>query len=103
MAPPSRFAGATRWLQRHGVRIFPWRSSLRAELAVFGGRQPNAGFAGALPGIFLRVELPLIGATSAWTNTFSIPTATSCSSQDVVDLLEPVRCRYFAAASESDR
>lgn len=82
----------TRWLHRHGVRVIPWRSSLRPQLT-----------ACALPGIFLRVDLPLIGARFGLDEYVLYTDCDVMFLDDVVDLLEPVRCRYFAAASESDR
>lgn len=93
----------TRWLHRHGVRIIPWRSSLRPELIVLGSKQPNTGFAGALPGIFLRVDLPLISTRFGLDEYVLYTDCDVMFQDDVVDLLEPVRCRYFATASESDR
>ena len=93
----------TRWLQRHGVRIIPWRSSLYHEVRALGSRQPNKGFIGALPGIFLRVDLPLIGERFGLDEYVLYTDCDVMFIDDVVDMLEPLQCRYFAVAAESNR
>src|SRR6266446_9220316 len=51
----------TEWVEARNVPIIRWRSSLFEELTDFGRRIQHPGFTAALPGIFLRVDLPLIG------------------------------------------
>lgn len=64
---------------------------------------PNTGFAGALPGIFLRVDLPFIAEQFGFDDYVLYTDVDVMFLRDVTDLLQPVSCRYFAAAAESDR
>lgn len=93
----------TAWLKRRGVPILPWRSSLFDELTAIGSSLPNTGFAGALPGIFLRVDLPVIAERLGLDDYVLYTDSDVMFLRDVAEQLEPVRCRYFAAAPESDR
>lgn len=93
----------TRWVRGRDVRIIRWRSSLFTELADLGRRIRHPGFTAALPGIFLRVDLPLIGRRVGLDERVLYTDCDVLFQHDVIDLLEPIRCKYFAAALESNR
>lgn len=93
----------TRWARSRGVRILPWRSALFTELTALGRTLPNQGFAGALPGIFLRVDLPVIGERYGLDEYVLYTDCDVMFRAEVVEELASRRCRYFAVAAESER
>jgi len=93
----------TRWVRSRGVQIIAWRSLLFRQVTDLGQRMRHPGFTAALPGIFLRVDLPAISRQYSIHERVLYTDCDVMFREDVVDLLAPISCRYFAAAVESDR
>ncbi len=92
----------TAWLQERGVPIIRWRTFLYDDLARLGERKANPELLPATRGVFLRAELPLLQTHFNLDDRVLYTDCDVIFRGEVVDLLEPNRCRYFAVAVESD-
>lgn len=93
----------TGWVRSRGVPIIAWRSSLFQQVTALGNRMQNPGFGAALPGVFLRVDLPAIGRQYGLNDRVLYTDCDVMFRDDVASLLAPICCKYFAATIESDR
>lgn len=93
----------TRWVRSRGVTIIAWCSSLFQQVTDLGRRMQNPGFGAALPGVFLRVDLPKIALQYGFADRVLYTDCDVMFREDIADLLAPITCKYFAATIESDR
>lgn len=93
----------THWVRQRNVPVIACRTSLFAELTDLARRRNEPGFAAALPGIFLRVELPALRERLGLDARVLYTDCDVLFQREVVDILEPIGCKYFAVAAESDR
>jgi hypothetical protein len=93
----------TAWVRARGVPVIRWRTSLFSDLTDLGRRMQHPGFTAALPGIFLRIDLPVIGQRLGLDQRVLYTDCDVFFRRDVVDVLQPLAPKYFAASIESDR
>ena len=93
----------TSWLARRGVRLVKTQSFLVDELARLGERRGNPDLLRATRGVFLRVELPALQERFGFDDRVLYTDCDVMFRGEVADTLQPIDCRYFAVAVESDR
>lgn len=93
----------TAWLRRRGVPIIHCQSYFCSELAALGERLNNPTLLSATRGVFLRVELPALQERLGLDERVLYTDCDVIFRSEVVDLLRPIDCEYFAVAVESNR
>lgn len=91
------------WVRSRGVRVIAWRSSLYTDLKELARRINHPGFEAALPGIFLRTDLPVVGQQLGLDQRVLYTDCDVMFQGDVSDVLQPMYPQYFAVGIESDR
>jgi hypothetical protein len=90
-------------LQRRNVPIIRWRTFLAEELRQLGERRDNPELFPATRGVFLRAELPELQARLGLDDRVLYTDCDVMFRKEVVDSLQPIKCKYFAVAVESER
>lgn len=93
----------TAWLERRDVPIIRGQSFLRPELDALGERKQDPALPAVARGVLLRVELPRLHESLGLDDYVLYTDCDVIFRREVVDLLQPVKCHYFAVAVESDR
>lgn len=93
----------TAWLDQRGVPIIRRKSFLRPELEALGERENDPALPAVARGALLRVELPGLQEALALDDYVLYTDCDVIFRADVVDMLRPIRCDYFAVAAESNR
>ncbi len=93
----------TAWLRRRDVKIIPWRTFLLEELAQLGGQRNNPDLLRATRGVFLRAELPALHMRLGLDDRVLYTDCDVIFQSEVVDILVPNKCEYFAVAPEGFR
>jgi hypothetical protein len=90
----------TRWLRDREVSIVKCRTSLFPELVDLGRRKNDPNLVTALPGIFLRTELPRLQDSLGLEDHVLYTDCDVFFRRDPVAQISAVACDYFAVAPE---
>jgi hypothetical protein len=88
----------TEWMRERGVDIIFAESYLKSELPRLSKSAP--GLRSFLPGVFLRLELPLLSLSLKTTNPVLYTDCDVMFRRDVAMELKSAICTYFAVAGE---
>jgi hypothetical protein len=90
----------TRWLRHREVPIIRCRTSLFTDLVDLGRRKNDPNLVTALPGIFLRTELPRLRDSLDLNDRVLYTDCDVFFRRDPVAQISSVACEYFAVAPE---
>jgi lipopolysaccharide biosynthesis glycosyltransferase len=91
----------SKWMHDHGVEVINLESSYLNDFAEIPKPVDDASRS-ALRGMFLKLELPQLGARLGLNDHVLYTDCDVMFCADVVDELSAIECRYFAVAGEFD-